>query len=50
MMLLQLALALREQAIIVRHFKQPRIEQFLRITIGKREDNEALVTALQSIC
>jgi histidinol-phosphate aminotransferase len=46
----KLALALREQAIIVRHFKQPRIEQFLRITIGKREDNEALVTALQSIC
>ena len=45
----QLALALREQAIIVRHFKQPRIEQFLRITIGKEEDNQALVTVLQSI-
>ncbi|HMX98762.1 MAG TPA: histidinol-phosphate transaminase [Agitococcus sp.] len=45
----QLALALREQAIIVRHFKQPRIEQFLRITIGKEEDNQALVKVLQKI-
>ena len=45
----QLALALRERAIIVRHFKQPRIEQFLRITIGKREDNEALVNVLKEI-
>ncbi|HNH44583.1 MAG TPA: histidinol-phosphate transaminase, partial [Agitococcus sp.] len=44
-----LALALREQAIIVRHFKQPRIEQFLRITIGKEEDNQALVKVLQKI-
>jgi histidinol-phosphate aminotransferase len=46
----KLALALREQAIIVRHFKQPRIEQFLRITMGKREENAALITALQSNC
>ncbi|HNN30150.1 MAG TPA: aminotransferase class I/II-fold pyridoxal phosphate-dependent enzyme, partial [Agitococcus sp.] len=45
----QLALALREQAIIVRHFKQPRIEQFLRITIGKEEDNQALVKVLKKI-
>jgi histidinol-phosphate aminotransferase len=45
----QLALALREQAIIVRHFKQPRIEQFLRITIGKEEDNQALVKVLKEI-
>jgi len=30
----------------VRHFKQPRIEQFLRITIGTPEQNQALLEAL----
>jgi histidinol-phosphate aminotransferase len=28
------ALALRQRSVIVRHFKLPRIEQFLRITVG----------------
>lgn len=42
----KLALALRGQAIIVRHFKLPRIEQFLRITVGKPEENAALIAAL----
>jgi len=32
--------------VIVRHFKQPRIEQFLRITIGTPEQNQALLAAL----
>lgn len=45
----KLALALREQAIIVRHFKQPRIEQFLRITIGKKWDNQELVRVLLTL-
>ena len=45
----QLALALREQAIIVRHFKQTRIEQFLRITIGKKWDNQELVRVLLTL-
>lgn len=40
---------LREQGIIVRHFKQPRIEQFLRITIGTDEQNQALIDGLQGI-
>ncbi|MBA1271946.1 histidinol-phosphate transaminase [Stutzerimonas azotifigens] len=44
-----LAGALREQGIIVRHFKQPRIAQFLRITIGAPEQNQALLDALGSI-
>ncbi len=44
-----LAAALREQGIIVRHFKQPRIAQFLRITIGTPEQNQALLDGLGSI-
>lgn len=44
-----LAARLREQGIIVRHFKQARIEQFLRITIGADEQNQALLSALATI-
>jgi histidinol-phosphate aminotransferase len=43
----QLALALREQGIIVRHFRQPRIEQFLRVTIGTDQQCQALLAALR---
>lgn len=43
------ALALRQRGIVVRHFKLPRIEQFLRITIGTDEQCAALVHALQEI-
>ena len=42
-----LARALREQGIIVRHFNKPRIDQFLRITIGTPEQNDALIGALE---
>jgi len=45
----QLAAALRERRIIVRHFKQARIDQFLRITIGDDAQNAALLTALAEI-
>lgn len=41
-----LAAKVREQGVIVRHFKQDRIAQFLRITIGTPEQNQALVDAL----
>lgn len=41
-----LAAKVREQGVIVRHFKQERIAQFLRITIGTPEQNQALVDAL----
>ncbi len=44
----RLAASLREQGVIVRHFRQPRIEQFLRITIGAPEQNQALLEALES--
>ena len=42
----ELAARLREQGVIVRHFKQARIAQFLRITIGTPEMNQALLDAL----
>ena len=41
--------ALRERGIIVRHFKSPRIEEFLRITIGTDEQCDELVAALQEM-
>ncbi len=44
----QLAARLREQGVIVRHFKQERIAQFLRITIGTPEMNQALLDALEA--
>jgi len=43
------ALALRQRGIIVRHFKLPRIEQFLRITVGTDEQCRALTVALTEI-
>ena len=45
----ELAKALRERSIIVRHFKLPRIDQFLRITVGTDGECQALVTALREI-
>ncbi len=44
-----LAQDLRERSIIVRHFKLPRIDQFLRITIGSDSDCQALTDALRDI-
>ena len=45
----QLYRALRDRGIIVRHFKSPRIEAFLRITIGTNEQSDELVSTLQEI-
>lgn len=45
----QLAKALRERAILVRHFSKPRIDQHLRITIGTDEQCALLVAALREI-
>ncbi len=44
-----LAASLRERHVIVRHFRLPRIEQFLRITVGNPEQNAALLAALSQI-
>jgi histidinol-phosphate aminotransferase len=45
----ELARRLRSRSIIVRHFKQPRIDQFLRITVGTDEQCAALIAALREI-
>ena len=44
-----LASQLRSRRIIVRHFKRPRIEQHLRITVGTDEQCAALLHALDEI-
>ena len=43
------ASALREQGIIVRHFDKPRINEYLRITVGTAEQNNRLIEALQAL-
>ena len=45
----KLAAALRERAILVRHFNAARIDQFLRITIGTDAECAALTSALKLI-
>ncbi len=45
----ELTAELRKRAIIVRHFKAPRIDQFMRITIGTDKQCALLVSALRDI-
>lgn len=40
---------LRQAGILVRHFRLPRIENHLRITIGLEEDMDRLISALRDI-
>ena len=44
-----LAAALRQQAVIVRHFASPRISDYLRITVGTDPQIDRLLSALSSI-
>ena len=44
-----LAQALRDRSIIVRHFAKPRIDAFLRISIGTDAECQQLVAALTEI-
>ncbi|VCU71950.1 Histidinol-phosphate aminotransferase [Pigmentiphaga humi] len=41
--------ALRERKVLVRHFEQPRIRQYLRITVGTDAECDTLVAALREI-
>jgi histidinol-phosphate aminotransferase len=45
----ELTARLRERAIIVRHFRLPRIDHFMRITVGTPEQCRVLVDALRDI-
>lgn len=44
-----LAAALRQRAVIVRHFAAPRISDYLRITVGTNAQTERLLSALSDI-
>jgi histidinol-phosphate aminotransferase len=44
-----LAAALRQQAVIVRHFATPRISDYLRITVGTDAQTDRLLSALSQI-
>ena len=44
-----LARGLRKQGVIIRHFHQDRIAQYLRITIGSEQDNQRLLMTLKSL-
>ena len=44
-----LAAALRERAVLVRHFSGPRVSDFLRITIGSEAELARLIDALAEI-
>ena len=41
--------SLYEKGILVRHFKQTRIKDYLRITIGTKEEMTALINALKEV-
>jgi histidinol-phosphate aminotransferase len=44
-----LARALRERGVLVRYFKKPRIDQYLRITVGRPDQCQALLSALEQL-
>lgn len=45
----ELFLKLREQGILVRYFNKPRINQYLRITIGTQKQMERLIEVIKDI-
>jgi histidinol-phosphate aminotransferase len=44
-----LAAGLRDAKILVRHFARPRVEQYLRISVGTEEQAACLVRALRAL-
>ena len=45
----ELAAGLRERGVLVRHFNKPRIEDFLRITVGTDEECTRLIAAMRDL-
>ena len=45
----ELAAALREHAVLVRHFNKSRIAPYLRITVGTEDDTRRLIAAAVNI-
>lgn len=45
----EIAAGLRKEGIIVRHFTKPRINQFLRISIGTAGENQQLLSVLDTL-
>jgi histidinol-phosphate aminotransferase len=45
----ELAAALRQRAILVRHFNKPRTAPYLRITVGTEDDTRRLIAAAADI-
>jgi histidinol-phosphate aminotransferase len=45
----ELAAALREHAVLVRHFNKPRAASYLRITVGTEDDTRRLIAAAVDI-
>jgi histidinol-phosphate aminotransferase len=45
----EFAAALREHAVLVRHFNQPRTAPYLRITVGTEDDTRRLIAAAADI-
>ncbi len=45
----QLAAQLRERGVLVRHFQKPRIEDFLRITVGTEDQCRRLIAVVRSL-
>ncbi len=41
--------SLKERGILVRHFNKPRISEYLRITIGSRNEMDELIAAIKEI-
>jgi len=46
----EIYLKLKERGILVRHFDGEKVRDFVRITIGTKEDMERLLHELRSIC
>ena len=46
----EIYLALRRKGILIRYFDTPLLRNYIRVSIGKPEQNDALVAALREIC